>query len=69
MTRITSSDLHQKKMIERVMTKIKLPNDYWNGLEKDLKEGTAKRIICGRYGIKPADLKWIKKALGYRSSQ
>jgi len=69
MIKVKSSDLREKKMIERVMTKIKLPNDYWNGLEKDLKEGMPKRVICGRYGIKPSDLKWLKKALGYRSSE
>lgn len=63
MIKVKSSDLREKKMVERVMTKIKLPTAYWNGITKDLKDGVAKRIICSKYGIKPSDLKWLKKGL------
>jgi hypothetical protein len=42
-----------------------LPNVSWNSLTEDLKNKEPKDFVCRKYGIKPADLKYIKRYLNY----
>jgi hypothetical protein len=57
--------LHDKALQERVLARVKLPNVVWDNLIKDLKNKETKATICSTYRIKPADLKQIRRWLGY----
>jgi replicative superfamily II helicase len=60
-----SLDFRQKEMMNRVLNRVKLPNVSWTSLVEDFKNKEPKDFICRKYGIKPADLKYIKKYLNY----
>lgn len=55
----------EQQLMDRVLGRVKLPNVAWDQLIEDFKKKESKNVICNRYGIKPADLKWIKRYLGY----
>ena len=58
-------DVREKEMMNRVLNRVKLPNISWNSLVEDFKNKEPKDFICRKYGIKPADLKYIKRYLNY----
>ena len=55
----------QQRMMDRVLGRVQLPNFLWDNLLEDLKKKEPKNDICNKYRIRPADLKWIKRYLGY----
>jgi len=55
----------EKEMISRVVNRVKLSTDGWTELRKDLDNSESKNYISRKFGIKPNDLKWLKKYLGY----
>lgn len=57
--------IRDKAIQDRVLARVKLPNVVWDNLIKDLKNKETKATICNTYHIKPADLKQIRKWLGY----
>jgi len=58
-------DFRQNELMNRVLNRVKLPNITWNSLTEDFKNKEPKDFICRKYGIKPADLKYIKRYLNY----
>ena len=58
-------DPRDKEMIARVLKRIKLSSMGWQALKEDLENHEPKDYISRRFGIKPSDLKWLKKYLGY----
>jgi hypothetical protein len=57
--------IRDKAIQERVLARVKLPNGVWDNLIKDLQNKESKTVICNTYRIKPADLKQIRRWLGY----
>lgn len=60
-----SKELREKELMNRVIKRIKLSSEGWKALQEDLKNKEPKNYIVRRFGIKPNDLKWLKKYLGY----
>jgi len=57
--------LREQAIQNRILARIKLPNVVWDNLIRDLKNKETKATICNTYHIKPADLKQIRRWLGY----
>jgi hypothetical protein len=57
--------IREKAIQDRVLSRVKLPNVVWDNLIKDLQNKETKATICNTYRIKPADLKQIRRWLGY----
>lgn len=57
--------MQEQQLVNRVLGRVKLPNMAWDAVLADLKNNEPKNAICAKYGIPPADLKWIKRWLGY----
>jgi hypothetical protein len=62
-TKAAPIDYREKEMIDRVTKRVKLPSVGWEELQKDLKNKEPKNFIARKFGIKPNDLKWLKKYL------
>ena len=55
--------VHEIKMKNRVMDKIKLSGPAWNSLLEDFRNKMPKRLICAKYNIKSGYYKWVKKII------
>lgn len=60
-------DPHEKEMMNRALSKIKLPREAWTAMAQDIRNGAGKATICKKYGIKTGYYKYIKKIMGFRS--
>jgi hypothetical protein len=58
-------DPRDKEMIRRVLKRIKLSSAAWDALKEDLENKEPKDYVARRFGIKPSDLKWLRRYLGY----
>lgn len=58
-------DPREKEMIARVLKRVKLSSQAWHALKEDLENHEPKDYISRRFGIKPSDLKWLRRYLGY----
>lgn len=58
-------DPRDKEMIARVLKRVKLSSPAWQALREDLDNHEPKDYISRRFGIKPSDLKWLRRYLGY----
>jgi hypothetical protein len=58
-------DPRDKEMIGRVLKRVKLSSAAWQALRKDLENHEPKDYISRRFGIKPNDLKWLRRYLGF----
>jgi hypothetical protein len=56
---------HEQEIMNRVLSRTRLPNMAWDSLIEALKNKESKDLICRNFGIKPADLKYIKRYLGF----
>lgn len=59
------TDIRENELMNRVLARVKLPNAVWDSLAEDFKNKQPKDFISRKYGIKPADLKYIKRYLNY----
>ena len=58
-------DPKEKEMIKSVLKRVQLSSAAWQSLKEDLDNRQSKNYISRRFGIKPDDLKWLRKYLGY----
>lgn len=58
-------DPKDKEMINRVLKRVRLSSGGWQALKKDLENHEPKNYISRRFRIKPNDLKWLKRYLGF----
>jgi len=58
-------DPRDKEMIKRVLKRVKLSSQAWQALKEDLENKEPKDYISRRFGIKPNDLKWLRRYLGF----
>jgi len=54
-----------KEIVSRVLKRVKLSSGAWQTLKEDLDNKEPKNYISRKFGIKPNDLKWLKRYLGY----
>jgi hypothetical protein len=59
-------DPKEKEMIRRVLKRVKLSSQAWTALKQDLENHEPKGYITRRFGIKPSDLKWLRRYLGFK---
>jgi hypothetical protein len=55
----------EQRTLNRTLGRVKLPNMMWDALIEDLKNKETKASICNKFNIRPSDLKWLKRYLGY----
>jgi len=65
LTTVEFEDPKDKEMIKRVLKRVKLSSAGWHAFKEDLENHESKDYISKRFGIKPSDLKWLRRYLGF----